>query len=36
MVCEILGYGYRDQPVSYQPAYLPAVTRRLDVRETNP
>lgn len=36
MVCEILGYGYPDQPVSYQLAYLPPVTRRLDVRETKP
>ncbi len=36
MVCEILGYGYRDQPVSYQLAYLPPDTRRLNVRETKP
>jgi len=36
MVCEILGYGYRDQPVSYQLAYVPPDTRRLEVRETKP
>jgi GntR family transcriptional regulator len=36
MVCEILGYGYRDQPVSYQLAYLPPDTRRMEVRETKP
>ncbi len=36
MVCEILGYGYRDQPVSYQLAYLPPDTRRLEVREKKP
>lgn len=36
MVYEILGYGYRDQPVSYQLAYLPPDTRRLEVREKKP
>ena len=32
LVCHILGYGYRDQSVSYQLVYLPPNARRLEIR----
>ena len=33
LVCYILGYGYRDTPVSHQTLYVPHNQRRLDIRE---
>jgi len=30
MVCHILGYGFKDHPVSYQAVYLPPNSRRLE------
>lgn len=32
LVCHILGYGFRDAPVSYQLVYLPPNARRLEIR----
>jgi len=32
LVCHILGYGFRDDPVSYQRVYLPPNARRLEIR----
>ncbi len=32
LACHILGYGFRDEPVSYQLVYLPPNARRLEIR----
>lgn len=32
LVCHILGYGFRDEPLSYQLVYLPPNARRLEIR----
>lgn len=32
LVCHILGYGFRDDPVSYQLVYIPPNARRLEIR----
>jgi GntR family transcriptional regulator len=33
LVCHILGYGYRDLPVSHQTLYVPPNGRRLEIRD---
>lgn len=35
LVCHILGYGFRDDPISYQLVYLPPNARRLEIRPRN-
>lgn len=35
LACHILGYGFRDCPVSYQLVYLPPHARRLEIRQQN-
>ena len=36
MVLHILGYGFKDEPLSYQMVYAPPNARRLEVRPRNP
>jgi GntR family transcriptional regulator len=36
MVLHILGYGFKDEPLSYQLVYAPPNTRRLEIRPRNP
>lgn len=36
MVLHILGYGFRDEPLSYQLVYTPPDARRLEIRPRNP
>ena len=36
MVVHIFGFGFRDEPLSYQVVYSPPNTRRLEIRPRNP
>lgn len=36
LVCEIFGYGFRDEPVYYQRNHIPPTSRRLEVLERHP